>query len=783
MNDSSLKSLSVPSTPKSNHSRRSLLFFSQRKTDRRRLLILFLTPTKPLDPLARRKRRSSIIHKDGQLHFASDYRGPITLHYLKFITHELQKEDVIPTPIKRHRVTDSTTSSIFKDSLQNPDFDDIPKSKQTNIEGDGNDIDTNEWNTNNDNDLDDDLDNVNDLDDDENDLNNVTAPNDVANPFYAGDLQGDANTDVDKNRPPSINTELQNVHLTDQLESMSRSDIASIKPDPTSHGPLEQNDVQAQSLIQQDNDIQSKSSILRSQTKTPTQPAITPSSKPLSYLQKILQSRNLLKKSPKAKTPPVASENAPTSSNLTESPKLPIQSEPLNISSEIQVTNIESDWGKSSVSNIGSKSLEVTEEVFNSRSSSENIITDDSSKSVERGDNRSTSPLNTNVNDNSNKIPELSNQSEHISGSSQIESEASPEPFDNFSPSRQDSPQNFDDFSPARQESPQTFDNSPPISQNATPIVEDPSRNHEASALSVFEIDQEIPELSSATDENNQLLTTTPFNEASTSPRPSALDYLHTPDHSNLESNASVSSLRQLQSPFANNTSAPLQNPDNLNSISPGFDVVAQDGLSPSGVIDEHYTLDDENLQIFSEGSDSDHQPEEDETVHRSEPVLKGSTSSLSRITSSKSSARSTSKNVTLSMPTFKNLVNYVNVANVESLQPSNKKRKRSRPTAEIYNALWEKSDEFLSTLVSDLDAYAKHRTGGENYQINVQDVILYLNKLKFTDESNQRVNQAIDISKLATKFLPLELLVSLDENLQKMKLPTSLNDDSDEND
>jgi hypothetical protein len=203
---------------------------------------------------------------------------------------------------------------------------------------------------------------------------------------------------------------------------------------------------------------------------------------------------------------------------------------------------------------------------------------------------------------------------------------------------------------------------------------------------------------------------------------------------------------------------------------------------SPSGIIDEHYTLDNNQLAIFSgESSSEDEEDFDNEEAGISVGARIDNYSFQPRIRLAHIPKNETMGNVALSLPTFKNLVKYVDISNLDSLASSRKRRKPIRPSTDIYNLLWQKTDEFLSSLVSDLEAYAQHRSGGNDYQINCRDVILYLNKLNFKNEENQRVSQVYDISKLATNFLPLELLLSLDENLQNIKPPPLRNDDDEE--
>lgn len=80
-----------------------------------------------------------------------------------------------------------------------------------------------------------------------------------------------------------------------------------------------------------------------------------------------------------------------------------------------------------------------------------------------------------------------------------------------------------------------------------------------------------------------------------------------------------------------------------------------------------------------------------------------------------------------------------------------------------------DKSNDFLESLVSDLEAYSTHRTGSNESQINILDVFLYLNRIKFGRRETQQ-DEIENISRLAQNFLPLELLIELHDNLLKSR-------------
>lgn len=92
----------------------------------------------------------------------------------------------------------------------------------------------------------------------------------------------------------------------------------------------------------------------------------------------------------------------------------------------------------------------------------------------------------------------------------------------------------------------------------------------------------------------------------------------------------------------------------------------------------------------------------------------------------------------------------------------------RKMPT-ESLRMIQDKSNDFLESLVSDLEAYSTHRTGSNESQINMLDVFLYLNRIKFGRRETQG-DEIENISRLAQNFLPLELLIELHDNLLKSR-------------
>lgn len=162
-----------------------------------------------------------------------------------------------------------------------------------------------------------------------------------------------------------------------------------------------------------------------------------------------------------------------------------------------------------------------------------------------------------------------------------------------------------------------------------------------------------------------------------------------------------------------------------------------------TSVIHEEFTIDnDEEHQIFESS---------DESVVASPPPVTsilqtmslGSDSRIPHVQPSTTNAPSSS----LPLKSIKNLVDVVR---------HHENIKKRPPNQALIHDIQEKSNEFLQSMMSDLNAYADHR-GSE--KIDMLDVLLYLNRIKFNDVDT--------ISRLAQNFLPLELLIALDNELK----------------
>ena len=96
---------------------------------------------------------------------------------------------------------------------------------------------------------------------------------------------------------------------------------------------------------------------------------------------------------------------------------------------------------------------------------------------------------------------------------------------------------------------------------------------------------------------------------------------------------------------------------------------------------------------------------------------------------------------------------------------PLRKKFKKPKSLLrEIVKSIQEKSNEFLDTLMDDLKSYAEHR---QSQTVDMKDVLLYLQRINFAGKGSSTNETEIDrISELAQKFLPLENLIALDNDL-----------------
>lgn len=185
--------------------------------------------------------------------------------------------------------------------------------------------------------------------------------------------------------------------------------------------------------------------------------------------------------------------------------------------------------------------------------------------------------------------------------------------------------------------------------------------------------------------------------------------------------------------------------------------------ISPSAVINEEYTFNnDQDINILEDPLEvgnhliDDFNNEED--LHDNINGKKGiRISTLGNLTIKN---KQDSKSIPITM--VKNLVKHLQTAPIDDQIRNPPNVKRLAP--DIYGFIQLKSNEFIQSVVSDLEAYSRHRTKNKSSQINIRDVLLYLNRIRFA-RTNKK-SEIENITRLANDFLPLELLISLDNNL-----------------
>ncbi|CUM63925.1 uncharacterized protein PRCAT00001513001 [Priceomyces carsonii] len=105
-------------------------------------------------------------------------------------------------------------------------------------------------------------------------------------------------------------------------------------------------------------------------------------------------------------------------------------------------------------------------------------------------------------------------------------------------------------------------------------------------------------------------------------------------------------------------------------------------------------------------------------------------------------------------------------VSNEQKDQQNASKKKVKQYTPEVYNLIQKCSDELLQNVVSDLEAYSTHRTNGKGGSINIKDTLLYLSRIKFGRQKLFQRSTVDEVSMIAQEFLPLELLIALNNDL-----------------
>lgn len=190
--------------------------------------------------------------------------------------------------------------------------------------------------------------------------------------------------------------------------------------------------------------------------------------------------------------------------------------------------------------------------------------------------------------------------------------------------------------------------------------------------------------------------------------------------------------------------------------------------LSSDGLIAGHFTIDNEEIQDHEFYLQPDIGNEQEEARTPSLILEEPSEIIAKRRTSLGPSLVSKRRFPTQERALPRSLVRgIVSVAlNVSALggnqSPPRKKPKIKRISPSLMQSITLKSNEFLQQVMLDLGAYAGHRNSS---QINIQDVVLYLNRIKSYGPSRSTID---NISALAQSVFPLELLVSLDNSLQE---------------
>lgn len=189
-------------------------------------------------------------------------------------------------------------------------------------------------------------------------------------------------------------------------------------------------------------------------------------------------------------------------------------------------------------------------------------------------------------------------------------------------------------------------------------------------------------------------------------------------------------------------------------------------GLSPSGLILGHFTIDNEDISQMEHLQLKPPLSEDGLTVESDSNSLSFGEVTLPETPTHLPPPRMTAAINGTQIP--KSLVkNFVSVAQhiakpTESLSPPKKRFKRGSLTSSALRMVTEKSNEFLQQLMSDLEAYAGHRS---SKKIDILDAVLYMNRIRPHAEGPSQVEV---ISRLANTIFPLETLVALNNSLQE---------------
>ncbi|CAK7896316.1 hypothetical protein CAAN1_12S00606 [[Candida] anglica] len=192
--------------------------------------------------------------------------------------------------------------------------------------------------------------------------------------------------------------------------------------------------------------------------------------------------------------------------------------------------------------------------------------------------------------------------------------------------------------------------------------------------------------------------------------------------------------------------------------------------LDEASLIQDHFTLDNLNTSTLLEDLDivstkSNAEPTQDVNETTSEVPESPASQRQYGVPSMFAEPRPESSRESSLLPLgvinnlMKNVLNTTTRGSSKTLSP------------EVLDYLQHISDDFLNSVVDDLEDYSKHRTRGKGKQINVKDVLLFMNRTNFVaktpGEREDRASEISAISRLAHNFLPLELLLGLENSLE----------------
>ena len=191
---------------------------------------------------------------------------------------------------------------------------------------------------------------------------------------------------------------------------------------------------------------------------------------------------------------------------------------------------------------------------------------------------------------------------------------------------------------------------------------------------------------------------------------------------------------------------------------------------SENEIIQDEFFVDNDQLASIFEGIDDD--IEEDESTDDNDQEFglepgKSNRVHLTRIIPQKrKQSPVSSTGVDVSIRDVSYIVKSIQAhKSLNANLPLRKKFKKPKSLLrEIVKSIQEKSNEFLDTLMDDLKSYAEHR---QSQTVDMKDVLLYLQRINFAGKGSSTNETEIDrISELAQKFLPLENLIALDNDL-----------------